>query len=59
MSISAVFNLVNSGDPITRDILEKVLSRVYPEDSMVSKAFDWWQGITNLNFTLEEFTFKI
>ena len=36
-SHTGVFNLINNGKAITKDIFEKLLKRMYPDDSDVSK----------------------
>ena len=51
-----VFNLINGSKPLTKEILEKLLKRIYPDDSQVGKLHSAFtennQGICFLILTI-------
>ena len=39
---TGMFQMLNNGNPIPRDIFQKILRRIYPEETDVSQAMTTW-----------------
>ena len=44
-----VFSLINGSKPLTKEILEKLLKRIYPDDSQVGKLHSRTSIFTHKN----------